>query len=130
VRQSVDETVCANVRVRVFPAIVTTVRRLTITKSSHNQEHERNTMTEQRSQTANLISSLRKQRDELKLQIHLGSKEAKQEWKNLDAKFQAMMADYEPVKNAVDQTAIDVWESLKLVAGEIKDGFHRIRKSL
>lgn len=48
----------------------------------------------------------------------------------LEQKFQRMMSNYEPVKQAVDETAGDVWESLKLVAGELKDGFHRIRNSL
>ena len=77
-----------------------------------------------------MVSSLKQQRDELKLQIHLGSTEAKEEWTKLEEKFQRFTSDYEPVKHAVDETAEDVWESLKLVAGEIKTGFNRIRKSL
>ena len=87
-------------------------------------------MSEHRSRTAELISTLRQQRDELKLQIHLGSTEAKDEWEKLEEKYQQLTDDYEPLRHAVDETTSDVWESLKLVAGEIKDGFHRIRKSL
>lgn len=87
-------------------------------------------MTEQRSRIAELVSSLKQQRDELKLQIHLGSTEAKEEWDGLEEKFRQLTKDYEPLKTAVDESASDVWESLKLVAGELKDGFQRIRKSL
>lgn len=77
-----------------------------------------------------MISSLKRQRDELKLQIHLGSADAKEEWERLDEKFQSLVSRFDPLKQAVDETTEDVWESLKLVAGEVTDGFHRIRKSL
>lgn len=87
-------------------------------------------MTEDHSKINRLISSLKQQRDELKLQMHLASAEVKDEWKGLEEKFQQMTSNYEPVKHAVGETAGDVWESLKLVAGEIEEGFHRIRKSL
>jgi hypothetical protein len=96
----------------------------------HEQTKESKTMTEQHRKTAELILRVKQQRDELKLQIHLGGQEAKEEWKKQEEIFQRMMADYEPVKHAVDETAGKLWESLKLVADEISDGFHRIRKSI
>ena len=37
---------------------------------------------------------------------------------------------YAPTKEAIDETAEEVWESLKTVGGEILEGFHRIRRSL
>lgn len=87
-------------------------------------------MSEERSTIKELISSLKQQRDELRLKMHLGNEEAKEQWEKLEEKFQQLTSDYEPLKTAVDETAEDVWESLKLVAGEIKTGFNRIRKSL
>ncbi len=87
-------------------------------------------MSEERSTVKGLISSLKQQRDELRLKVHLGSEEAKDQWEKLDERFQQLTSDFEPLKHAVDETAEDVWESLKLVAGEIKTGFNRIRKSL
>lgn len=87
-------------------------------------------MSKQQSAVAELISALKQQRDELKVRIHLGSEEAKQEWEKLEENLRQLMARHEPLKQAVDETADDVWESLKLVASEIKDGFQRIRKSL
>ena len=79
---------------------------------------------------ADLISKLKQERDELALQIHLGKAELKDEWDKLEEKFVGMNKDYEPLKAAVGETADDVWESLKLVGGELLEGFHRIRKAL
>lgn len=76
------------------------------------------------------LSSLKQQRDELAVQMHLGKAEAKEEWDRMRAKLDKLNHDYEPVKNAVSESAGDVMESLKLVAGEIKEGFDRVRKSL
>ena len=87
-------------------------------------------MSEQRHIVEELISTLKQQRDELRLKIHLADADLKDEWEKLEDKFAAMKADYEPVKHAVGESASDVWESLKLVGGEIQEGFHRIRKAL
>ncbi|MEW4526228.1 hypothetical protein [Maioricimonas sp. JC845] len=77
-----------------------------------------------------LISTLRQQRDELAVRIHLGSAEAKEEWDKLNDRLQGLLDQYEPLRNATKDSASDVWESLKLVGEEIRDGFSRIRKSL
>ncbi len=87
-------------------------------------------MCDERSRIAELISSLKQQRDELALQIHLGSTEAKKEWDKLTAKLEQLSKDYEPVNQAVKESAGDVLASLKLVADEVKNGFDRIRKAL
>ena len=83
-----------------------------------------------RDRLAELISSLKQQRDELALQIHLGKEEAKQEWEKITAKLDDLTQDYEPLKDAVQETAGNVFDAMKLVAGEIEEGFQRIRKSL
>lgn len=77
-----------------------------------------------------LINGLKQQRDELALKIHLGKKEAQDEWKLLTAKFDDLMNDYQPVKDAMKESAGNLGESLKLVASEIEEGFQKIRKSL
>ena len=79
---------------------------------------------------AELISTLKQQRDELRVKIHLGSQEVRDQWDKLDDRFVRLKADYEPLTDAVGETAEDVWESMKLVGEEISDGFNRIRKSL
>ena len=83
-----------------------------------------------RDQLAELISKLKQQRDELALQIHLGKEEAKDELEALTGRLDELTRDYEPLKGAVEETASNVFDALKLVAGEIEDGFQRVRKAL
>jgi uncharacterized coiled-coil DUF342 family protein len=87
-------------------------------------------MAEQHDAVENLIRQLKQERDELKLKIHLGKEDLQDEWDELQTKLAALNQRFEPLKDAVDETSENVWESLKLVGGEIRDGFKRIRKSL
>ncbi len=87
-------------------------------------------MTDDKSFLENVISGLKQQRDELALQIHLGKEEAVEEWDKVQAKLDKLSDDYEPLRNAVEESAGNVFESLKLVAGEVKDSFERIAKSI
>lgn len=77
-----------------------------------------------------LISGLKQQKDELALKIHLGKEDAKDEWDKVQDKFAKMMEEWEPVKDAVEESAGNVFESLKLVAGEIKESFGRIKDTV
>lgn len=77
-----------------------------------------------------LISDLKQQRDHLRVKVHLGSVEVKDEFEKLDDKLSQLNHRFDPLKDAVGETAEDVWDSLKLFGSEIKDGFVRIRKSL
>lgn len=77
-----------------------------------------------------MISKLKQQRDELALQIHLGKNETKDLWDKLDNKWNELSSEYDPMKDAVSETADGVWAGLELIAGEIKNGFERIKKSL
>ena len=77
-----------------------------------------------------LIQSLRQQRDELSMKMHLAGMEAKDEVKRLDAKLSQLCSKYDPVKDAVDETADDVWDAMKDLGKEIGEGFSRIGKAL
>ncbi len=77
-----------------------------------------------------LISKLKQERDELALKIHLGKAELKDEWDVVQQKLDQLSHRFQPLKHAVAESSEDVWESLKLVGDEIKEGFQRIRKSL
>tara|TARA_R110002049_G_scaffold4601_4_gene31881 strand:- start:122024 stop:122287 length:264 start_codon:yes stop_codon:yes gene_type:complete len=79
---------------------------------------------------AELMRGLRHERDELNLQMHLAGKEVQDQWNQLNDRFIQLNDDYEPLKDAVKETSDDVWDSLKLVGEELREGFHRIRQSL
>ncbi len=87
-------------------------------------------MSEKANRMDDLIRSLKQQRDELALQIHLGKQDAQDEWKKVQAKLSRLSEDYQPVRDAVEESAGNVFESLKLVAGEIRESFDRIKKSI
>ncbi len=77
-----------------------------------------------------LISSLKQQRDELALKIHLGKTEAKQEWERVEEKLRKLTAEYKPVVDAVEETGEGVVSALGLAAQEVKSGLERVRKLL
>ncbi|MCP4191603.1 MAG: hypothetical protein GY768_13340 [Planctomycetaceae bacterium] len=87
-------------------------------------------MSEARNHLDDLVSELKKQRDELALQINLGKAEAKEEWAKITSQLDQLSQDYEPMKDAVGESAESIFSALKLVGEEIQNGFHRIRKTL
>lgn len=87
-------------------------------------------MSDSRNFVAETISSLKQQRDEIALQMHLGKAELKDEWSKLQKRLDELNNEFEPVKDAVGESAENVVESLKMVASELKDGFARVWKSL
>jgi hypothetical protein len=77
-----------------------------------------------------VLTDLERERDELKLRIHLAKAEGRDEWARIDKKldelrFRASAAGTE-AKDAMD----DVGEAAKKLADEIKAGLDRVRKTL
>jgi hypothetical protein len=101
-----------------------------------NSQHINNTLTrrlimsDRKERLEEMVSSLKQIRDELKVQIHLGKAEAKDEWEKLEEKWQELKAHKETVAEAVEESAKDVGSALELVGGELKAGYERIKKLL
>ena len=87
-------------------------------------------MSERKERFEEMLSSLKKMRDELKVQIHLGKAEAKDEWEKLEEKWQELKEQGKTVAEAVDESAKDVASALELVGGELKAGYKRLKKLL
>lgn len=77
-----------------------------------------------------MLETLKRQRDELALKIHLGKADAKVEWDKLEKKLAELKAQAGPVGGAVGDTAKNVGSALELAGEEIKKGYDRIRKLL
>ena len=77
-----------------------------------------------------LVSTVKKERDELKLQIHLASMDAKDEYERLSGKCDQLAEEYQPVTDAVGKTADNLMSALGMVADELKFGFQRVRKAI
>lgn len=72
-----------------------------------------------------LVSELKQKRDELKLQIHLGSKEARDEWEELEVK----MGEFRR-KADLDKTGEGLESALENLGDELKAGYRRIRDAI
>ena len=81
-----------------------------------------------------LIETLKQQRDELKVQMHLASMEAKDEFDALEKKWDQWVAEAEaqakPLSNVIDDSAKNVGSAIDLVLDEVKEGYERIKGQL
>ena len=87
-------------------------------------------MSESKTALTSLIDSLKRERDELKLKAHLAGMDAKDEYDRLSTKIDELTARYEPLTDAVGESADNVFAALRLAGEEMIHGFHRIRKSI
>lgn len=87
-------------------------------------------MSDQSNMVNEVISRLKQERDELKLKMHLANMDAKDEYDRVSGKVDELADQYEPVRNAVDETAGNVFSALGLAADELLVGYHRVRKAI
>ena len=74
---------------------------------------------------SNLIEDLKRTRDEIKLKIHLGSKDLQTEWSEIEKRWE----NFER-KAEIDRSAKDVGDALQILGSELRDAFQRVRKAL
>ncbi|MGI9223796.1 MAG: hypothetical protein ACR2QX_04910 [Woeseiaceae bacterium] len=72
-----------------------------------------------------LMDELKQKRDELRLKIHLGSKEAQDEWEDLEKKMQDFSSRAE-----LGKTGEGLGEALGQLGNELKRGYQRIRDAI
>ena len=87
-------------------------------------------MSEQKNSLEGLISQLQQERDELQLQMHLASMDAKDEYDRISTKVDQLAEQFEPVRDAVEESAANVWSALSMAAEEMVAGFDRVRKAV
>jgi hypothetical protein len=87
-------------------------------------------MAEIRERLDEVINKLKQERDEIRLQIHLANMEGKDEYDRISRKVDQLTDQYEPVKDAVEDTAENIFTALGMVADELKVGFKRVRKTI
>jgi vacuolar-type H+-ATPase subunit D/Vma8 len=72
-----------------------------------------------------LVADLKQKRDELRLKIHLASKEAQEEWQELEEKMQEFSSRAE-----LGKTSEGIGDALGKVGEELKRGYQRIRSAI
>lgn len=79
-----------------------------------------------------LVAELKQKRDELRLQIHLGSKEVREEWEELEEKLDEFSAKARQFANEakLKETGEGLGDALGKLGDELKLGYKRIRDAL
>ncbi len=72
-----------------------------------------------------LVDELKQTRDEVKLKIHLGSKELQDEWNELEGKWD----DFE-AKAKLGDSAENIGEATSMLGDELSKAFKKIKSAL
>lgn len=77
-----------------------------------------------------VLSDLERERDELRVRIHLGKAEARDELAKVDAKLEELRFRAGAARTEAKSAMDEIGEAAGLLADEIKQGFERVRKTL
>ena len=72
-----------------------------------------------------LVDDLKQKRDELRVKIHLASKEAQEEWEELEEKMKEFSSRAE-----LGKTSEGIGDALGKVGEELKLGYQRVRNAI
>lgn len=76
------------------------------------------------------MEKLEQMRDELRLQAHLFKADVKDDWEDLQKKFDGLKKDTRPIQHAAEKTLDEVGEATSMLIDSVFDGFKRVRDSL
>ncbi len=74
---------------------------------------------------ADLRKDLNRLRDEVRLRVHLGSMEARQEWDALETRWERFSE-----QAGLEDSADNVGDALELLGDELKRGYKRLKSAL
>ena len=79
-----------------------------------------------------MIEELKQKRDELRLQMHLASKEIKDEWEDLEEKMEDFSGKAKQFSSdaKLRETGAGIGDALGQLGGELKLGYERIRDAM
>lgn len=77
-----------------------------------------------------LFEDLKRQRDELQLQIHLAKAEARAEWEKLELEWEKLKPRLDMAARDAARTGKEMRDVLEQAAEVIKKGYQRIRSDL
>ena len=83
---------------------------------------------ESRTDVQDVIATLERVRDELKLKLHLLAADARDEWEELEKKFTHLRGRAGSIGRVAGDAAEDVGEAVELVGQELKKGYERLRR--
>mgnify|MGYP001565627537 FL=1 len=87
-------------------------------------------MTDAKEQITKAAEHLKQQRDELRVKLHLGKAEAKDEWARLEKQWEEVRPKLDAAREEAGKTAESVGTALSLALEELKKGYERLRNRL
>lgn len=77
-----------------------------------------------------IMAKLRQERDELKLELHLGKAELKDEWQALERKWERLEGRVEGAAGEAREASREVGAAFGVLADELGEAYRRIRARL
>ena len=77
-----------------------------------------------------LTSFLHRERDEVRVKMHLANVDAQEKWHKVEAKWETFQSRAAVVAKVTEQSAKEVGEATQLVGEELKEAYRRIRDTL
>ncbi|BAW79548.1 hypothetical conserved protein [Candidatus Nitrosoglobus terrae] len=87
-------------------------------------------MSHDRDSLQEFLDYLEQQRDELRVQIHLGKLEAQEEWEQIEEKWEKLKPTLNAIRDESIASSKNIFTSLTLAAEEIESGYKRVKKLL
>ena len=87
-------------------------------------------MEEKTPELSQLIDDIKRQRDEIRVRLHLAKLEAKEEWERLEIKWDHVRGKMDLVGREAGKAAQEVGAALRLATEELRHGYERVRKLL
>jgi len=87
-------------------------------------------MVEKNPELSKLIDDLKRQRDEIRVRLHLAKGEVQEEWERLEVKWGHVRGKLDVIGREAGKAAEEVGAALRLAAEELRHGYERVRKLL
>ena len=82
------------------------------------------------SEHKSFFEKLKTTRDELKVKTHLLEMDIKQEWDDLETKWNKLSQEFEPTRHTTEKVGDNIASATKLLLEEIEKGYKKIKNSL
>jgi redox-regulated HSP33 family molecular chaperone len=76
------------------------------------------------------VERLRKERDQLRMKVHLANMEVRDEWEELEEKWELFTSKNKHFYKEIEPALGDVRAALSLLGDELKAGYKKIRDAL
>ncbi len=77
-----------------------------------------------------LVKTLKQQRDEIQLKIHLASMDGKDDWEEAEKKWDKFVESLDLISDDTKETGAELVHATKIIGDELKDSYHWISEHL